>query len=55
MSAEEMKVYCDAQLSAIHEAYQQSMPASVDEDTFALNWILDNAAEFRLAWNAAHN
>ena len=53
MSAEEMKVYCDAQLSAIHEAYQQSMPA-VDEDTFALNWILDNAAEFRATWNAAH-
>ena len=54
MSAEEMKVYCDAQLSAIHEAYQQS-GTNVPEESFAINWIIDNAAEFRATWNAAHN
>ena len=54
MSAEEMKVYCDAELSAIHDAYQQS-PRTVDEDDFALLWVIDNAAEFRATWNAAHN
>ena len=50
MSAEEMKVYCTAQLSAIHEAYVQS-GSDVDEDNFALLWVIEHGADFRAAWN----
>ena len=39
----------DAQALTIHESYIRAAPA-VDEDTFALHWIIDNAETFRAAW-----